>query len=91
MEVVAMTRFTYFYFNCYAPDRIRAVVPAHIEYWHAASLPGYDGGPFADRTGGLIVFSAPNQTAAAAIVEQDPFVQAGLIEQRWLKEWQALG
>lgn len=82
-----MARFVYLYFNRNASDRIGPVVPAHVQYWHSANLPDYVGGPFADRSGGLISFSAPSLQAATALVEQDPFVQADLIEQHWLKEW----
>jgi uncharacterized protein YciI len=45
------------------------------------------GGPFADRTGGLISFEASSLPEATALIEQDPFVREDLIEQRWLKEW----
>lgn len=84
-----MPRYSYFYFNRNAPGRIGPVVPEHIRYWHAAHLPDYQGGPFGDRSGGLIIFAAPSRPAAEAVVAQDPFVQAGLIEQSWLKEWPA--
>jgi uncharacterized protein YciI len=84
-----MPRFAYVYFNRSAPDRVGPVVPAHVQYWHAADLPEYRGGPFADRSGGLITFGAADLAAAAAIVVQDPFVLEDLIEQSWLKEWQA--
>jgi uncharacterized protein YciI len=82
-----MPRFAYFYFNRNAPDRIGPVVPGHVQYWHSANLADYQGGPFADHSGGLIMFGAPSLEAANAVVEQDPFVQADLIEQRWIKEW----
>jgi uncharacterized protein YciI len=89
LEVLAMPRFVYVYFNRDAPDRVTPVVPAHVQYWHSANLDKYQGGPFTDRSGGLITFGAPSLQAASAIVAQDPFVQADLIEQRWLKEWQS--
>ncbi|MBI4672062.1 MAG: hypothetical protein HY741_10410 [Chloroflexi bacterium] len=82
-----MKRFAYFYFNRGAPDEIRQVVPAHVKYWKTVSASEYRGGPFADRTGGLIIFSASNLDEATAIVEQDPFALEGLLEQKWLKEW----
>jgi hypothetical protein len=67
-----MPRFAYFYFNRTAPDQVGPVVPAHVQYWHSSSLPDYQGGPFADHTGGLISFTAPSLLAAKAMVEQDP-------------------
>lgn len=80
-------RFVYFYFNRNEPDKVRQVVPAHVQYWQAANLNGYIGGPFGDRTGGLISFLASNLEEATNIVQQDPFVLEGLIEQKWIKEW----
>ena len=64
-----MPRFAYFYFNRNAPDRIGPVVPAHVKYWHAAGLEEYEGGPFGDRSGGLISFAAPSLEAADALVK----------------------
>ena len=80
-------RFLYFYFNRNEPEKIRQVVPAHAQYWKAANLNGYMGGPFADRTGGLISFVTSSWEAATAIVQQDPFILNDLIDQKWIKEW----
>jgi uncharacterized protein YciI len=87
LESRTMPHFAYFYFNLDAPDRVGPVVPAHVQFWHTADLPDYQGGPFADHTGGLITFVAPSLQAAHALVVQDPFVLSDLIEQRWIKEW----
>jgi uncharacterized protein YciI len=65
------------------------VLPYHVNYWKDGDLEGCVGGPFADRTGGLIAFDAAGPSEANALVEQDPFVVHGLIEQRWIKEWMA--
>lgn len=46
------TRFIHFYFNKQEPDKIRVIVPSHIEYWNNHDLKGYLGGPFTDRSGG---------------------------------------
>lgn len=80
-------RFIYFYFNQDEPDKIRQVVTAHVRYWREAGLKGYLGGPFGDRTGGLITFIAHNLEEATEIIQRDPFVAAGLIAQLWIKEW----
>ena len=80
-------RFVYFYFNRNQPEKIRQVVPAHVLYWQTAKLPGYRGGPFADRTGGLISFVASSLEEAEEIIRQDPFILEGLIDQKWIKEW----
>lgn len=66
---------------------VRTAEPAHVEYWQSRGLPHYLGGPFGDRTGGLITFAADSLEAAAAIVERDPFMVEGLVSEHWLKEW----
>jgi hypothetical protein len=50
-------------------------------------LANYLGGPFADRSGGLITFDSASPAEAERLVADDPFVLEGLIEQPWLKEW----
>lgn len=80
-------RFTYFYFNRSELEKIRQVVPAHVQYWKDANLKGYMGGPFADQTGGLIAFVASSLEEATELVQQDPFVLEDLIDQKWIKEW----
>jgi uncharacterized protein YciI len=79
--------FVYFYFNRIEPQKIRRVVPAHVEYWKKANLKAYKGCPFADRTGGLISFIASSLEEAAGIIQQDPFILEDLIGRKWLKEW----
>jgi len=80
-------RFVYFYFMKNEPDRIQEIVPSHINYWKASKLENYLGGPFADRTGGLISFESSSLEKATEIVEKDPFVAHDLIETKWIKEW----
>ena len=80
-------RFLYFYLMTAEPDRIRTIAPEHAAYWRARGLPDYLGGPFADRSGGLITFRAGTEAEAERLVAEDPFVRAGLIERRWTKEW----
>lgn len=80
-------RFAFFYFMKKEPEKIRAAVPSHIEYWKGRSLQGYEGGPFADRTGGLITFETESIDKATSIIMNDPFVLQGLVENKWVKEW----
>ncbi len=80
-------RFAFFYFMKMEPEKIKAVVPLHIEYWHKLKLNKYLGGPFADRTGGLITFETENMDEATKIIMNDPFVLQGLLENKWIKEW----
>jgi uncharacterized protein YciI len=79
--------FLYFYLMRKTPTAIRQVVAAHVQYWRSRDVPGYMGGPFADRTGGLITFSAASLDDAQHIIVDDPFVREQLIEQSWIKEW----
>jgi uncharacterized protein YciI len=80
-------RCIYFYFNRNEPEKIRQMVPAHVQYWRTANPKEYKGGPFGDRSGGLISFVASSLEEAAAIIQQDPFVLEDLIAEKWIKEW----
>ncbi len=80
-------RFLYFYLMGDQPDAVRAAAPEHAGHWRGMGLANYLGGPFADRLGGLITFDAASLAEAERLVADDPFVQRGLIEQSWLKEW----
>jgi uncharacterized protein YciI len=80
-------RVLYFYLMRDAPDRVRAVAPQHGAYWHALGLRDYLGGPFGDRSGGLIIFEVASAEEAEGLVAEDPFVLEDLLERRWVKEW----
>lgn len=80
-------RFAFFYFMKKEPEKIKAVVPLHIEYWHKLKLNKYLGGPFTDRTGGLITFEIENIEEATRVIMKDPFVLQNLIESKYIKEW----
>jgi uncharacterized protein YciI len=83
-----MSRFAYFYFMKNEPDGIRRVAPEHAAYWRTQDLDDYKGGPFGDRSGGLITFEASDLAAAEHLVANDPFRLADLLADKWLKEWQ---
>ena len=80
-------RFTYVYLMAEDPDRVRAVAPQHAAYGQGLDLPNYLGGPFADRSGGLITFEARPVEEAERLAADDPFVRNGLLASRWQKEW----
>jgi len=80
-------RFVYFYFMKREPERIQSAVPSHIEYWRGSGLQEYTGGPFADRSGGLITFEAEDLEAATEVAMKDPFVSEDVLESKWIKEW----
>ena len=80
-------RFAFVYFLKDRPDRIREVVPYHTDYWRDSGVEHYIGGPFADRSGGLISFDASGLGEAETVVNQDPFVVHALLSDLWIKEW----
>jgi uncharacterized protein YciI len=84
-----MPRFIFCYTMTDDSERIRAAVPAHVAYWRDLRVDDYRGGPFADRSGGLITFSAVGAAEADAVVERDPFLAARVVRNVWIKEWLA--
>ncbi len=45
-------------------------------------------GAFADEEGGAaLVFKGPDDAAARAFAEADPYVQNGLVTKWWVREW----
>ncbi len=79
--------FVYFYFMKNEPEKIKSAVGAHVEYWKKLALDNYRGGPFADRSGGLIYFEAGSADEAERIAMNDPFALENLLRDRWIKEW----
>lgn len=77
----------YFYSMKNDPQKIQTVVPSHVAYWKTMALKNYIGGPFADRSGGLISFETDSLENATKIIEKDPFVINDIIAQKWIKEW----
>jgi uncharacterized protein YciI len=84
-----MRRYAYFYFMKEDPERVRAVAPSHADHWYGLRLGDYVGGPFGDRSGGLITFSAQGEADAKRAVADDPFLREDLLREHWLKEWVA--
>jgi uncharacterized protein YciI len=80
-------RFVYCYSMKEDPDAVREAAPQHAAYWHELRLARYLGGPFADRSGGLISFEATAEGRALQLVSDDPFQRMGLIKDWWLKVW----
>jgi uncharacterized protein YciI len=80
-------RFAYFYSMKNEAKRIRPFIPQHVAYWNRLKLSGYIGGPFADRSGGMITFEARDIDSATDYTNKDPFVLLGLLENRWVREW----
>ncbi len=80
-------RYAFMYFMSEEVEKIGKNVPAHVAYWEDRQLNNESGGPFADRSGGLIVFEAKDMDDAERVVNNDPFVQEDVIAQKWLKQW----
>ena len=80
-------RFLYFYLMRDVADRVRAVAPDHAAYWRDLALREHAGGPFADRSGGLITFDVASGEEAERLVADDPFLREDLLERHWLKQW----
>jgi len=82
-----LKQYAFFYLMKNDPEKIRDIVPEHIRYWKDSEPTGYSGGPFTDRSGGLILFEAENMEAAKELAMKDPFVIKEVIENKWVKEW----
>jgi uncharacterized protein YciI len=82
-----MKTFVYFYLMKNEPEQILQKVQSHVLYWKERDLTDYRGGPFSDRSGGLIMFSAKDLENVNASVAGDPFIQNDLIDRMWIKEW----
>ena len=67
--------------------RVPIVTAAHAKYWTSLKLQGYEGGPFADLSGGLIVFDTDSLATAEQYVAADPFVAEDVLASRSLKHW----
>jgi uncharacterized protein YciI len=80
-------QFVFLYFMKPLQETVREIVPLHVQYWKTRELNRYSGGPFADRSGGLISFETTDLARATELVDADPFVIHGLIERKWIKEW----
>jgi uncharacterized protein YciI len=83
-------RFVFFYFFKVTPDRLTEVVPSHKDYWEDIGPAEYSGGPFADRDGGMITFSAGSMEEAELMAKGDPFVIEGIIDQMWVRQWEVV-
>ncbi|ACS80424.1 YciI family protein [Maridesulfovibrio salexigens] len=87
MENDSKGTFVYYYLMEGNPDAIGKAVPAHVEYWKTCNLAGFRGGPFADGSGGMIIFETEDDGSAAEIIAGDPFVIEGFISESRLKQW----
>jgi uncharacterized protein len=82
-----LKQYTFFFLMKNDPEKIRDIIPAHIKYWKDSNPINYSGGPFSDKSGGLILFEAENIEAATELAMNDPFSVREVIETKWIKEW----
>ena len=70
-------------------DRIAEVRPRHREYLTALQEQGklFASGPFEDDSGALIIYEANDQADAEALIEADPFREAGVFQSWEMKPW----
>jgi uncharacterized protein YciI len=80
-------QYAYFYLMRSDGAGVSEAVPEHVAHWRGLDLDDYVGGPFEDRTGGLITFRAEGTDRAEQAVATDPFIQRGVIQRYWLKCW----
>ena len=80
-------RFVHVYTMKPEPDRVRTVAPRHAAYWDGLELREYLGGPFDDRSGGLISFETDSREDAEAFIAADPFVREDLLESSRIEGW----
>ena len=86
-----MPQFAYLYFMTEDPSRVRHLAPLHSTYWRRLRLRHYAGGPFGDRTGGLITFTAEDDERSHRAIPADPFVREHVVSRSWLKRWEPSG
>ena len=70
-------------------DRIAEVRPTHREYLTALKEQGklFASGPFEDDSGALIIYEAETMADAEALIEGDPFREAGVFQSWEIKPW----
>ncbi|SHE55605.1 YciI family protein [Streptoalloteichus hindustanus] len=75
----------------YGPDRARLeeVRPAHREYAKRLAEEGVllAGGPWADDSGAMLVYSATDVDELRGVLDADPYTPAGVIEKVTIREW----
>ncbi len=68
-------------------DKVKENLGQHVNYWKEQKFDYYKNGPFADKTGGLIMFSAESHEKAQQVISRDPLLTEKVIKQFLLKEW----
>jgi uncharacterized protein YciI len=71
------------------PDEVNQIRPTH-RVWLAEQLAAgllLASGPMVDRPAALLIFRADSIEELNALLDQDPYEQAGVIGERTIEEW----
>ncbi|WNQ13811.1 YciI family protein [Paenibacillus aurantius] len=70
------------------PERNQELRPQHLQYLKDREEEGklFGCGPFADGSGGLVIYKADSYEEAKEIAEKDPYVTEG-VRRLELREW----
>ena len=82
-----MRTYIFMYFLVDDVEKIKSTIGPHVNYWRNQEFDDYRGGPFTDKTGGLIIYSSNSYEEANEIINNDPFIKEGTLKEYWLKEW----
>ena len=88
-EEHVMKTFVFMYILTDEIEVVKRSLGLHIKYWKGLDLAYYKNGPFADKSGGLITFSAVDKKEAEDIVSKDPLLIEKAVADYWIKEWVA--
>ena len=71
------------------PEKIASIRPTHRVYLSSLQAAGKlpVSGPFTDDSGTLIVYQADSPEAAEALLQADPFAQAGVFVKYQIRPW----
>ena len=82
-----MKLFSFTYFLNDDVENTQKFLGKHVKYWKSMKFEYFKNGPFADKSGGLIIFSSGSIEMAQDIVANDPLLLGRTVQQYWLKEW----
>ena len=82
-----MKQFVFIYFFAEDREKTKRNLGDHVRYWKESNLSSYQNGPFTDKSGGMIIFSADSYETASRVIAADPLLREGTLQQFWLKEW----
>ncbi|MGC4105747.1 MAG: YciI family protein [Thermomicrobiales bacterium] len=70
-------------------EHLLAVRPRHREYLLSMLEAGklHESGPFADDTGGMVIYEAADVAEVEEILANDPYAPEGIIASRTIREW----